>query len=208
MARHSDKRVSRGKVLLTLAVLAAGATAVGAGTYASFTSSATAGPLSVTSGTQSLSIPAAGTTNRMTVSASNIVPGDSLQRAVNLINGGNVNLGSITLTSAASVSSVLDTDATNGLQVAIDRCSVAWTEAGTNPAYTYTCSGTTSVVLASRAVIGSAIALSNLTTTTAGNTDYLRVTLTFPSGAGNTLQTQSSTINFTFNGAQRTAGNA
>jgi hypothetical protein len=85
---------------------------------------------------------------------------------------------------------------------------VAWTEAGVAPAYTYTCGGTTSVVLASRAVIGSGVALSNLTTTTAGNTDYLRVTLTFPSGAGNTLQTQSSTINFTFNGAQRAAGNA
>ena len=208
MARHSDKRVSRGKVLLTLAVLAAGATAVGAGTYASFTSSATAGPLTVSSGTQTLSVPAAGATNRMTVSASNIVPGDTMQRAVNLTNSGNVNLSAITLTSAASVSSALDTDATNGLQVAIDRCSVAWTEAGVSPAYTYTCGGATSVVLASRAVIGSGVALSNLTTTTAGNTDYLRVTLTFPSAAGNTLQTQSSTINFTFNGAQRTAGNA
>ena len=208
MARHSDKRVSRGKVLLTLAVLAAGATAVGAGTYASFTSSATAGPLTVSSGTQTLSVPAAGATNRMTVSASNIVPGDTMQRAVNLTNSGNVNLSAITLTSAASVSSALDTDTTNGLQVAIDRCSVAWTEAGVSPAYTYTCSGTTSVVLASRAVIGSGVALSNLTTTTAGNTDYLRVTLTFPATAGDSLQTKSSTINFTFNGAQRTAGNA
>ena len=208
MARHSDKRVSRGKVLLTLAVLAAGATAVGAGTYASFTSSATAGPLTVSSGTQTLSVPAAGATNRMTVSASNIVPGDTMQRAINLTNSGNVNLSAITLTSSASVSSVLDTDATNGLQVAIDRCSVAWTEAGVSPAYTYTCGGATSAVLASPAVIGSGVALSNLTTTTAGNTDYLRVTLTFPSAAGNTLQTQSSTINFPFNGAQRTAGNA
>ena len=209
MARHSDKRVSRGKVLLTLAVLAAGATAVGAGTYASFTSSATAGPLTVSSGTQSLSIPGAGSTNRLTVSASNIVPGDTMQRAVNLTNGGNVNLSAITLTSAASVSSVLDTDATNGLQVAIDRCSVAWTEAGVSPAYTYTCSGgTTSVVLASRAVIGTGVALSNLGATTAGSTDYLRVTLTFPSAAGDSFQTKSSTINFTFNGVQRSAGAA
>ena len=56
--------------------------------------------------------------------------------------------------------------------------------------------------------IGSGVALSNLSATAAGSTDNLRVTLTFPSGAGNTLQTQSSTINFTFNGAQRAAGNA
>ncbi len=206
MARHSNKRVSRGKVLLTLAVLAAGATAVGAGTYASFTSSATAGPLSVTSGTQSLSIPTAGTTNRMTVSASNIVPGDTIQRVVNLTNGGNVNLSAITLTSAASVSSVLDTDATNGLQLVIDRCSVAWTESG--PPYTYTCSGSTSTVLASTAVIGTNRALSNLTSTTAGNTDYLRVKLTFPAATGNTFQGASSTLQFTFTGTQRAAGNA
>jgi hypothetical protein len=208
MARHSHKRVSRGKVLLTLAVLAAGATAVGAGTYASFTSSATAGPLTVSSGTQTLSVPAAGATNRMTVSASNIVPGDTMQRAINLTNSGNVNLSAITLTSSASVSSVLDTDATNGLQIVIDKCSVAWTEAGVSPAYTYTCGGTTTSVLASRAVIGTGVALSNLGATTAGSTDYLRVTLSFPSAAGDSFQTKSSTISFTFNGVQRAAGNA
>ena len=37
---HHAQQVSRGKVLLTLAVVAAGATAVGAGTYASFTATA------------------------------------------------------------------------------------------------------------------------------------------------------------------------
>jgi spore coat-associated protein N len=57
-------------------------------------------------------------------------------------------------------------------------------------------------VLASRALVGSNIALSNLTLT-AGATDHLRVTLTFPSGAGNTLQNQSSTVSYTFTGNQR-----
>jgi predicted ribosomally synthesized peptide with SipW-like signal peptide len=208
MARHMHSRVSRGKVLLTLAVVAAGATAIGAGTYASFTASTSAGPLSVTSGTEALSVPGAGATNRMTVNATGIVPGDTMQRALNLTNSGNQNLASITLTTNATVSSLLDTDASNGLQLIIDRCSVAWTEAGSAPAYTYTCGGTTSSVLATTAVIGSAVALSNLTTTTAGNTDFLRVKLTFPAGAGNTLQGLSSTINFTFNGTQRAAGNA
>ena len=87
----------------------------------------------------------------------------------------------------------------------IDKCSVAWTEAG--PPYTYTCSGSTSSVLASRAVIGSTLALSNLGSLTAGATDHLRVTLTLPSGAGNTLQNQSSTISYAFTGTQRTATN-
>ena len=39
--------------------------------------------------------------------------------------------------------------------------------------------------------------------TTAGATDHLRITLTLPTGADNTLQGQSSVIGFTFNGTQR-----
>jgi hypothetical protein len=89
----------------------------------------------------------------------------------------------------------------------IDKCSTSWTEAGSSPAFTYTCGGTTTSVLASRAVIGSSISLSNLGSTTAGATDHLRLTLTFPSGAGNTLQGLSSTISYAFTGTQRTATN-
>ena len=40
-----------------------------------------------------------------------------------------------TLTTTATTSSLLDTDTTNGLQMVIDKCSAAWTEAG--PPYTY-----------------------------------------------------------------------
>jgi hypothetical protein len=47
-----------------------------------------------------------------------------------------------------------------------------------------------------------------MSATTAGSTDNLRLTLTFPSTAGNTLQTQNSTINFSFNSVQRAGGNA
>ena len=54
---------------------------------------------------------------------------------------GSTDLSAITLTTGASPSSLLDTDATNGLQIAIDKCSVAWTEAGSSPAFTYTCGG-------------------------------------------------------------------
>ena len=62
-------------------------------------------------------------------------------------------LAAIALTTSASTSSLLDTDAVNGLQLTVTSCSVPWTEAGTSPAFTYTCSGTQGTVLASRAVI-------------------------------------------------------
>ena len=195
------RRRSRGrKLLLTIAVLGATASIAGLGTFATFTSSTSASH-TVSSGTVTIALGATGaSTNRLNVDATAIAPGDTIQRSVDLIDQGTINLASVTLTTAASSSSVLDTDATNGLQMVIDKCSQAWTESG--PPYTYTCGGSTSSVLASRALIGSSIALSNLTLT-AGSTDHLRATVTFPSAAGNTLQNQSSTVNYTFSGVQR-----
>jgi hypothetical protein len=127
-----------------------------------------------------------------------------MQRAIDLNYAGSISFGSTTLTTSASPSSALDTDATDGLHVVIDKCSVAWTESG--PPYTYTCGGSTSTVLASSPVIGSNVALSNLTLT-AGSTDHLRVTVTLPSTAGNSLQNLSSTIAYTFTGVQRAGTN-
>ena len=156
----------------------------------------------MSSGTVTIALGATGaSTNRLNVDATAIAPGDTIQRSVDLIDQGTINLASVTLTTAASSSSVLDTDATNGLQMVIDKCSQAWTESG--PPYTYTCGGSTSSVLSSRAVIQTGVTLSNLSSVTAGSTDHLRVTLTFPSGAGNSFQNKSSTIQYTFTGTQR-----
>jgi predicted ribosomally synthesized peptide with SipW-like signal peptide len=197
----------RRKLLVSLAIVAAAAGIAGLGTFATFTSSTSASQ-SVSSGTVTIALGATGAaTNRLTVGASNIAPGDTIQRSVDLINSGSIDLSGITLTTSATTSSLLDTDATNGLQMVIDRCSNAWTEGGVAPAYTYTCSGTTSTVLAGRAVVGSNLALSNLTALTNGVTDHLRVTLSFPSAAPNTFQNQSSTLQYTFTGTQRAGTN-
>ena len=197
----------RRKLLVSLAIVAAAASIAGLGTFATFTSSTSASQ-SVSSGTVTIALGATGAaTNRLTVGASNIAPGDTIQRSVDLLNSGSIDLSGITLTTGASPSSLLDTDATNGLQMTIDRCSNAWTEGGTPPAYTYTCSGSTSTVLASRAVVGSNLTLSNLTALTNGVTDHLRVTLSFPTAAPNSFQDQSSTIQYTFTGTQRAGTN-
>lgn len=191
------------KLLASVAVLGAAASIAGLGTFATFTSSTSASH-TVSSGTVTIALGATGAaTNRLTVGASAIAPGDTIQRSVDLIDSGTIDLASITLTTTATSSSLLDTDATNGLQMVIDKCSNPWTESG--PPYTYTCSGATSSVLASRAVIGNTLALLNLGSLTAGTTDHLRVTLTLPSAAGNTLQNQSSTISYAFTGTQRSA---
>jgi hypothetical protein len=136
-----------------------------------------------------------------------MVPGDTVQRSFDLTNSGSQNLASIGLTTTASPTSLLDSDGTNGLQMVVDKCSIAWVEAGTSPAFTYTCAGTTTTVIASRAVIGSGLNMAGLAALTSGGTDRLRVTLTLPSSTGNTFQGLSSTITYSFLGTQRTATN-
>lgn len=207
MSKLYHGRSTTARVLLSVAAVGAAASIATLGTFATFTST-TSVSHSVTTGTVVVTLGATGaSTNRLNVSASGVVPGDTMQRSVNLINSGNQDFASVALTTTATTSSALDTDATNGLQMLIERCSVAWTESGSSPAFTYTCSGTTSTVLASRAVIGSSMTLSNLTSLTSGITDNLRVTLTMPSGAGNTLQGLTSTIQYSFTATQRAATN-
>ena len=201
--RRTAARPTAHKLLATVAVLGAAASIAGLGTYATWTST-TSENHTISSGTVTIALGATGAaTNRLNVGASALAPGDTVQRSVDLTNSGSIDLAGVTLTTTASPSSLLDTDATNGLQMVIDKCSVAWTEAG--PPFTYTCSGSTSSVLASRAVIGSNLSLSNLGVTTPGATDHLRVTLTLPSGADNSFQNKSSTITYAFTGTQRTA---
>jgi predicted ribosomally synthesized peptide with SipW-like signal peptide len=194
------------KLVATIAILGAAASLAGLGTYANFTSSASQSH-SISSGTVTIALGATGAaTNRLNIGASGLAPGDTIQRSVDLSNSGSLDLASVTLTTTASPSSLLDTDSTNGLQMVIDRCSQAWTEAG--PPYTYSCGGSTTTLVSSRAVIGSNMSLGgSLSALSSGGTDHLRVTLTLPSGAGNTLQNQSSTISYAFTGTQRAATN-
>jgi spore coat-associated protein N len=201
----------RTKALASVALVGSVAAVAGLGTFGSFTSSTSAAqPLA--SGTVAIALGAAGTaTNRLTIGASGLVPSDTVARAVQLTNAaGNQGLSSITLSTAASPSSLLDTDAVNGLQLTIQSCPTAWTEAGTSPAYTYTCTGTATTVLASRAVsipAGSPVTLSGLNSLAGGGTDNLLFTETFPTAAGNALQTQTSNVTFNLVGTQR-AGTA
>ena len=184
------------KLIASIAVLGVAAAIAGLGTFATFTSSTSASH-TIASGTLSLT---SGPTNRLGTGASLIAAGDTMQRAIDLNYAGSVDFASATLTTNASASSALDTDATDGLQLSVDKCSVAWTESG--PPYTYTCGGSTSSVLASRPLVGSNVTLSTLTLT-AGSTDHLRVTVSLPSTAGNGLQGLSSTVGYTFTGVQR-----
>ena len=127
---------------------------------------------------------------------------------------------------------MLDTDPTNGLQVSIQACSVAWnrTVVGSPPpAFTYTCGGGATAVKINGAATASVSALearpaslTPLNSLAAGGKDFLVFTLTLPAGApgdlgkvaacsgtsGGTAATEdlqgcSSTLTYTFQATQR-----
>jgi predicted ribosomally synthesized peptide with SipW-like signal peptide len=205
-----SRRVLRGRrreALAALAALGLGAALAGTGALATWTATTTAGN-TVAAGTVLIALGNTGaSTNRLTVNASGLVPGDTVQRSFDITNTGSQDMASVALTTTASPSSLLDTDTTNGLQMVVDRCSVAWTESGSSPAFTYSCSGSTTTIVSSRAVIQSALTMAGLSSLVAGGTDHLRLTLTFPSAAGSSFQGLSSTLTYSFLGTQR-AGTA
>jgi spore coat-associated protein N len=103
------------KVVASMAILGAAAGVASLATFASFTSSTAAQAQSLSSGTVSITLGAA---NRLTVGASNLVPGDTIQRAVDINNNGSAgtsSVGAVTLTTTAPTTSLLDSDTTNGL---------------------------------------------------------------------------------------------
>jgi len=104
----------------------------------------------------------------------------------------------------ATTSSLLDTDKTNGLQLAVKSCPVAWTETVTNGAATYTCSGGAGTTIANSGPAVGATTLNNLTSLTAGGTDHLVVTLSLPTSADNTFQGKTSALAVSFTGTQQT----
>src|SRR5438270_6938464 len=176
------------KLLLSLAALGTAGAIAGLGTFATFTSTTSASQ-SVTAGKVEIALGASGAANRLSVSATNVVPGDTINRVLDLISTSTDAMKTVNLTTTASASSVLDTNTTDGLQMYIRSCSSAWTEAGSSPAFTYTCGGTTSAVLGSAGfpvnivtTTAGGVALANLTaTTTAGPiTDHLLITIVLP----------------------------
>ncbi|ANH39210.1 hypothetical protein I601_2797 [Nocardioides dokdonensis FR1436] len=198
-ARKSSVRIAASVALV------AGATAVaGLGTFGSFTSTTDAAE-AVDSGQTKITMSNQGTQG-LDVPAVKLVPGDTVQRAVQLVRAEQTEgFGSVklTTTSSAGVPSILTTNVTNGLQLSIDQCSVAWVKSATTKEMT--CSGATTSILASRAVIGANTDLTEVTKTLNGSTGVsnLRLTLALPQAADNEFQLKSDTVNFKFDATQR-----
>ena len=190
------------KVVGSLAIAGTAAAVAGLGTFGTFTDSTAPLNTTVATGTVdiNLAVPSGGVA--IPVTTTGFVPGDSLSRAVDLSNNGTSALSGITLQSSATAGSILTTDATNGLQLAVKSCSVAWTQGGTPSAPTYTCSGTQNALATGPAV--STSTLNGLASMNAGGVDHLVFTVSLPASADNTFQGKSASLSLTFTGTQRT----
>ncbi|WP_193608762.1 hypothetical protein [Nocardioides lijunqiniae] len=198
-------KASSTKILASVVLVAGAASVAGLGTFGAFTSTTSAseavGTGKVVLGlTQHASL---GTT----VAATNLVPGDTVQRAVVLTRSSDTEaFGSIKLTTTGATANKLTTDQIDGLKLTVDQCTTGWTKAtGTND---LTCAGgTVTNLVAARPVVGTNLDLG--AATTALNTNAaaanLRLTLTLPEAADNTFQGLSNTVAFTFDATQRAA---
>jgi Camelysin metallo-endopeptidase len=197
---NANARSRAAKIVGSLGIIGTAAAVAGIGTFGGFTDSTT--PVSTTIGTGTLSIDLTQPSVAIPASTAGFVPGDSLTRAVNLVNDGSLGLGSVTLATTATASSILTTDTVNGLQLALKSCSVAWTQGGTASNPTYTCSGTERL-LGSGPVVGNMV-LPTPASLAAGATDHLTFSISLPTTADNTFQGKSAGLSLSFTATQKT----
>ena len=121
-------------------------------------------------------------------------PAVSTQLVANLVNFGNVDLSTVQIAVTGTNTGPLS----DGLQLAIDSCSVPW--AGSAP--NYTCGGMSHIVSADRPVVG-VINLPGSSALTPGTRDFLRFTFRMADSAPNGLMNTSGHVTITATGIQR-----
>ena len=184
-----------------LSLVGAAVAVAGLGTFGQFTDSTSPVDTKVDTGVVSIDVSSPAGAS-VPFSGGMMLAGDSRSALVDLVNDGTTPLTSVTLTSTATSSSVLDQDTVNGLQLTVESCPVAWTTGASAP----TCSGTvrsyfTRPIVFSNATLVSSGALA------AGATDHLKLTAALPASAsGNAFEGATSNLNFVFTGSQRSGG--
>ena len=189
------------QIVGALSVVGAAVAVAGLGTFGQFTDSTSPVNTQVDSGVVSIDVSSPAGAS-VPFAGGMMLAGDSRSALVDLVNDGTTPLTSVTLTSTATSSSVLDQDKVNGLQLTVESCSVAWTTGAAAP----TCSGTargyfTQPIIVANAPLAGSAALA------AGATDHLKLTAALPSSAsGSAFAGASSSLNFVFTGIQKTGG--
>ncbi len=188
---------------LVIVLIGVASALAGGGVWAAWTGTASQSQ-AITSGNTAVTLGTAGTSaNRIALALGDMTAGVTVYRALDVTNEADVSF--IQIASAPpSPSSNLTFDSTNGLQLVIALCSVAWAETGTSPNFTYTCSGTTTTAFTGH-VLMSTSGLLGLDLTD-GATNHLRFAFNIPSATATTYEGLTSGVAYKFFTQQRTAG--
>ena len=189
------RRVTAARLIGSVGVIGAAAAVAGMGTFGAFTDSTTPAVVSLDSGVVSIALSAADGTASVPLSFGGVLPGASVTQVIDLVNDGSSALASVDLATAATTSSILDTDATNGLQMSVRSCPVAW-------AADLSCAGTVRTLQSAGPVVRSTT-LTAPASLAARTTDHLAVTLELPASAGDAFKQQASQLSLTFTAMQR-----
>jgi hypothetical protein len=193
-----DRARTTKRVAGSVAVLGVAAAVAGLGTYSTFTDSTSPVGTQVDTGVLSLSLTSGGVAATQPFPGGALMAGDSISQALDLVNDGTTAFGSVTMKMSATSSSILDTDATNGLQLRVRSCSVPWT----GPGASWHCTGV------EQTLYNGPMVVTRAPTGAAGDTDHLLLTASLPASAnGSSYQGQASTLSLTFEGVQRAGGN-
>jgi hypothetical protein len=193
----------------------AGLTLVSSSVFAGLTANAfNASAHSVSTGTLKLTqAPSgvAGLTGGFSTAITLMAPGDTVNRFVDFTQAGTLDGATPSLKVADGATTALTTDGTNGLQVTVKSCTVAYTTV------TGLCSGTETTALAVTPAntLLTAQSISNLSVT-AASVSHLKFILSLPAGSevvnngtlpGGTVQGLTSTLTWTVSEALRTNTN-
>ena len=200
------------KVVIAGAATVGGAALVSSSVFASLTATAfNSTAQSVQTGTLKLTqAPSgvAGLTGGFTTAITALAPGDTVNRFVDVTNGGSLAGQTMTFKVAEGTSSVLTTDAINGLQVIVKECTAVYTTG------TGLCSGTETTALAATSA-NTLLGVQTITFATLASLSvaHLKVGISLPAGSevttngtlpGGTVQGLTSLLTWTFNETLRT----
>lgn len=200
------------KIAIVITATVGGTALVGSSVFASLTATANnTSAHSVTSGTLKLTQAAsgvAGLTAGFATAVTALAPGDTINRYIDLSNGGTLDGASMTLKVADASTTTLTTSAAAGLAVLVKECTVAYTTA------TGVCSGTETTVLTTTAnallsPLSLPVAAADLV---AGAVARLRFVISLPASSevttngtlpGSTIQGVTSLLTWTITETQR-----
>ena len=206
------------KIAIVAAASIGGASLVSSSVFAALTATATQSANVVTSGQMSLTqAPGVGfgavASGGFATTITNMAPLDSVVRLVTLTNASTLNAASMTVGVADSTSTLLTSSATNGLQVLIQQCPTAYTQASAGAIYVCASGETTVRALTPVATLISTPQTMTMASLLAGAGAFLKITISLPDTTEVTtngtipagIQNKSANLTWTITATQRTA---